>query len=230
MVSTNNPWHLLREQLMQIEDIMGPSAPYEKSMRNILNDNQWIEFDIDILISEKVNNKLGSVISVNKFNQSIVITNILNNDESLHLFDIILSFNEMNFNDMPKDTAQCIINAHQGKIVKLRIRRLQPLMIEKIELNLYENNRRNSHELGFTIDGGLGKNKEHDSGLFIIGIKPRGRAATNGCLRIGDRLLQISNTYITINLQCIHLDDALKLIKRMRKESTSLTLVVAHPT
>ncbi|CAF1226223.1 unnamed protein product [Adineta steineri] len=230
MVSTNNPWHLLREQLMQIEDIMGPSAPYEKSMRNILNDNQWIEFDIDILISEKVNNKSGSVISVNKFNQSIVITNILNNDESLHLFDIILSFNEMNFNDMPKDTAQCIINAHQGKIVKLRIRRLQPLMIEKIELNLYKNNRRNSHELGFTIDGGLGKNKEHDSGLFIIGIKQRGRAATNGCLRIGDRLLQISNTYITINLQCIHLDDALKLIKRMRKESTSITLVIAHPT
>jgi len=232
MVSTNNPWHFLREQLMQIDDVMSPSAPFEKSMRNTINDNQWNEFDIDVLLGEKNNNnnKIGSFISVNEFNHSIVVTNILNSDGLLHPFDIILSLNDMNFIGMTNEAARCIINAHQGKIVKLRIRRLQPSTLETIELNLSKRGLMNSCKLGFTIDGGIGKNKDNDPGLFIIGIKPKGRAANNGRLRIGDRLMQIKNTHITINLQCIELDAAIKLIQRMRKESTSITLVIAHQT
>jgi len=229
MVSTNSPWHLLREQLMQIEDIMIPSAPFEKIEKS--NDNHWIEFDVDVLITEKVNNnKIGCWISVSELNHSIVIINILNNDGSIHPFDIILSFNDINFKNITKETAQCIINAHQGKQIKIHIRRLQPKILETIEFNLHNKNFLSSNELGFTIHGGIKKNNSNDLGLFIIGIKPNSQASNNGRLRIGDRLMQISNTYITINLQCIEIDMALKLIKRMKKESTSLTLVVAHQT
>jgi len=228
MVSTNNPWHLLREQLMQIEDTMIPSAPFQKNEK--FNDNHWIEFDIDVLMSEKVNNKIGCLISINELNHSIVITNILNNDGLLHPFDIILSFNDINFTNMTKETAQCIINAHQGKQIKIHIRRLRPTILETIEFDLHNESFINSPKLGLTINGGIGKTDSTDPGLFIIGIKPKGRAANNGRLRIGDRLMQISNTHITINLQCIEFDMALKLIKRMREESTILTLVVAHQT
>jgi C-terminal processing protease CtpA/Prc len=230
MVSSNNPWHFLREQLMQIDDMMSPSAPFEKSMRNTINDNQWNEFDIDILLAEKNNNKIGSFISINEFNHSIVITNILNSDGLLHPFDIILSFNDINFTNMTKETAQCIINAHQGKQIKIHIRRLRPTILETIEFNLHNDSLMNSRKLGFTIDGGIGKNQDNDPGLFIIGIKSKGRAANNGRLRIGDRLMQIKNTHITVNLQCIELDAAIKLIQRMKKESTSITLVIAHQT
>jgi C-terminal processing protease CtpA/Prc len=230
MVSTNNPWHFLREQLMQIDDVMSPSAPFEKSMRNTINDDQWNEFDIDVLLGEKNKNKIGSFISVNEFNHSIVVTNILNSDGLLYPFDIILSLNDMNFIGMTNEAARCIINAHQGKLVKLRIRRLQPSILETIELNLSKRGLMNSHKLGFMIDGGIGKNKDNDPGLFIVGIKPKGQAANNGRLRIGDRLMQIKNTHVTINLQCIELDAAIKLIQRMRKESTSITLVIAHQT
>jgi hypothetical protein len=131
---------------------------------------------------------------------------------------------------MTNEAARCIINAHQGKLVKLRIRRLQPSILETIELNLSKRGLMNSRKLGFTIDGGIGKNKDNDPGLFIIGIKSKGRAANNGRLRIGDRLMQIKNTHITVNLQCIELDAAIKLIQRMKKESTSITLVIAHQT
>ncbi|CAF0786127.1 unnamed protein product [Adineta ricciae] len=226
MVSTNNPWHLLHEQLMQIEDKMNPSAPYEKFMRNIVYDNQWLEFDIEILIPDKV----PSAIVVQKINQSIVITNFVHKDGLLHPFDIILSLNDMNFVDMPKEVAQCILNAHQGKLIKFRIRRLQPTALETIELNLQKNSFFDSAKLGFTLDGGVRKAQETDPGLFVVGIKPRGRAANNGRLRIGDRLIQISSTHVTVNLQCLELDQALKLIKRMRNESTSVTLVIAHQT
>jgi hypothetical protein len=228
MVSTNNPWHLLREQLMQIEDTMIPSAPFQKIEK--LNNNHWIEFDVDVLIAEKVNNKIGCSIFVSELNHSIVIINILNNDGSLHPFDIIISFNDINFMNITKETGQCIINAHQGKQIKIHIRRLQPTILETIEFNLHNNSFLNSHELGFTIHGGIEKNNSNDLGLFIIGIKPNSQASNNGRLRIGDRLMQISNTYMTINLQCIEFDMALKLIKRMRKESKFLTLVVAHQT
>lgn len=226
MVSTNNPWHLLHEQLMQIEDKMNPSAPYEKFMRNIVYDNQWLEFDIEILIPDKV----PSAIVVQKINQSIVITNFVHKDGLLHPFDIILTLNDMNFVNMPKEAAQCILNAHQGKLIKFRIRRLQPTALETIELNLQKNSFFDSPKLGFTLDGGVRKAQETDPGLFVVGIKTRGRAANNGRLRIGDRLIQISNTHSTVNLQCLELDQALKLIKRMRNESTSVTLVIAHQT
>ena len=226
MVSTNNPWHLLHEQLMQIEDKMNPSAPYEKCMRNIVYDNQWLEFDIEILIPDKV----PSAIVVQKINQCIVITNFVHKDGLLHPFDIILTLNDMNFVNMPKEAAQCILNAHQGKLIKFRIRRLQPTALEAIELNLQKNSFFDSPKLGFTLDGGVRKAKETDPGLFVVGIKPRGRAASNGRLRIGDRLIQISSTHVTVNLQCLELDQALKLIKRMRNESTSVTLVIAHQT
>jgi hypothetical protein len=224
MVSRNSSWQLLREQLMQIEDTMIPSAPFQKSMRNIINDKHWIEFDIDVLIGEEGNNQIGSFIYVNELNHSIIIKHILNNDGGLiHPFDIILSFNDINFTNIIKETAQCIINAHQGKLITIHIRRLQPTIVETIEFNCL-----NSRKFGFTIDGGIGRND--DPGLFITGIKQNGQAAKNGRLRIGDRLMQISNTYITVNLQCIELDLALKLIKRMKKESTSIILLVAHQT
>ncbi|UJR23290.1 hypothetical protein I4U23_026306 [Adineta vaga] len=229
MVSTSNPWHLLHEQLMQVEEMMNPSAPYEKSMRNIVHDEQWIEFDIDVLIPEKVLQKNSSSISIDKFNHSIVITNVLYKNGLLHPFDIILSLNDMNFINMPKEAAQCILNAHQGKLVKFRIRRLQPTTLETVQFDLHKKSFIDSPKLGFTIDGGIEKNQNNDSGLFVVGIKPRGLAANNGRLRIGDRLVQISNTHVTINLQCIDLDHALKLIKQMRNESTHLTLIIAHP-
>ncbi|CAF0848062.1 unnamed protein product [Rotaria sp. Silwood1] len=128
--------------------------------------------------------------------------------------------------------AQRIIKAHQGQIVKIRIRRLQPPILETIELNLQKYNLLNSRKLGFTIDDGIGNNNNHDDdpGLFVIGIKPRSLAANNGRLRIGDRLIEIRNAYVTVNLQYIEFEVALKLIKRMRKESTSIKLVVAHQT
>jgi hypothetical protein len=231
MVSMNNTWQLLREQLTQIEDIMIPSAPFskdEKLMRNIINDNHWTEFNMDVLIAEKANNKKGDSISVSELNRSIVVTNILNGDGSIHLFDIILSFNDIDFRDIRKKAAQCIINAYQGKIIQIRVRRLQPSSLETIEFNLKNDDLVNSKKLGFTIDGGV--NNENDPGLFIVGIKPKGRAANNKRLRIGDRVIQISNRYVTINLQCIELDAALKLIKHLKNDSTSITLVVAHQT
>ncbi len=80
------------------------------------------------------------------------------------------------------------------------------------------------------INGGIEKTNSNDPGLFVVGISPNGRAANNGRLQIGDRLMQISNIHTTINLQCIEFDVALKLINRMTKESTSVTIVVAHPT
>jgi len=213
---------------MQIEDTMIPSAPYQKDEKS--NDNHWIEFDIDILIGEKVNNKIGCLISVSELNHSIVITNILNNDGLLHPFDIILSFNDINFSNIKKETAQYIINAHQGKQIKIHIRRLQPTILETMEFNLQNNSFINSRKLGFMINGGIEKTNSNDPGLFVVGISPNGRAANNGRLQIGDRLMQISNIHTTINLQCIEFDVALKLINRMTKESTSVTLVVAHPT
>jgi hypothetical protein len=226
MVSTNSSWQLLREQLMQIEDTMIPSAPLQKNpkaMGNIIHDNHWIEFDIDVLIGEKGDNKLGCFIHINELNHSIVVTNILNHDGLIHPYDRILSFNDMNFTNLTKETAQCVINAHQGKLVNIHIRRLQPTILETIEFNFL-----NSRKFGFTIDGGIGR--ADDPGLFIIGIKSNGRAAKNGRLRIGDRLMQISNTHTTVNLQCIEFKVALKLIKRMRKESNSVSFVVAHQT
>ena len=228
MVSTNNPWHSLREQLMQLEDPMLPSAPFQKVEKSY--DNNWIEFDIDIFITDTVNNKIGCSFSINKINHSIVITNIFNNDGSLNLFDIILSFNDINFTNITKEIAQYIINAHQGKQIKLNIRRLQPTILETIEINLNTKNFLHTSKLGFIINGGIRKNNLSDPGLFIVGIKPNSLAAINGRLRIGDRLMEISNTYTTINLQCIDFNIALKLIKRMRKESTFLTIIVAHPT
>jgi hypothetical protein len=228
MVSTNNSWHLLREQLMQIEDTMIPSAPVQKDEK--FNDNHWIEFDMDVLIGEKVNNKIGCLFTISECNYAIIITKILNNDGSLHLFDMILSLNDIHLTKMTKETAQCLINAHQGKHIKIRIRRLQPTILETIEINLHNQSFINSRKLGCTLHGGIGRNDSPDPGLFIIGIKPNSRAAINGRLRIGDRLMQISNTYTTINLQCMEFDMALKLIERMRNESTSITLVVAHPT
>lgn len=224
MVSTNNPWHLLHEQLTQIEDTMIPSAPYRKDEK--LNENHWIEFDTNILIGEKIG---GCLISIEEINHSIVITNVRNNDGLLHQFDTILSFNDINFLNLKKKAAEYIINAHQDKQIKIRIRRLQPTILETIELNLQENKIFNSHKLGFTIDGGIGKINPNDPGLFVIGIKTRSRVARNGRLRIGDRLMQISNKYSTINLQCMQLDMALKLIRRMKSESTSVTITVAHP-
>ncbi len=215
MVSANNPWNLLREQLMQIEETMIPSVSYSK------DDNHWIEFDTNIF--------LDYWISVNEFNHSIVITNILNNHNGLiHLFDIILSLNDINFTNITQQTAQCIINAHQGKQIKIHLRRLQPTTIETIQFHLHTDHFFNSRKLGFTIDGGIKKTDHTDSGLFIVGIQSKSRAANNGRIRIGDRLMQISNIYTTINLQCIELKQALKLIHRMRKESTLMTIVVAH--
>jgi C-terminal processing protease CtpA/Prc len=219
MVSTNNPWNLLREQLMQIEETMVPSAPFSKE------ENHWIEFDINIFLEEK----LGCWITVNELNHSIVITNIFNNHDGLiHPFDIILSLNDINFIDITQQTAQCIINAHRGKQIKIHIRRLQSTALETIEFHLHTDRFFDSRKLGFTINGGIRKTDRTDPGLFIIGIKPKSRAANNGRLRIGDRLMQISNIYTTINLQCIEFKKALKLIHRMRKESTSMTIVVAH--
>ncbi|CAF0814474.1 unnamed protein product [Rotaria sordida] len=236
MITTTNPWHLFRQQLMQIEDIRNSSILFEKnekSMRNIIHDHHWIEFDIDILMNTKIHNKICSLIRVNELNHSIIVTNILNNNKIFHPFDIILSFNDINFINMTKKIAQRIIKAHQGQIVKMRIRRLQPPILETIELNLRKHNFIKSRKLGFTINGGIDNNNNNhnnDPGLFVIDIKPKSPAANNGRLRIGDRLIEIRNTYITVNLQYIEFEVASKLIKRMRKESTSITLVVAHQT
>jgi hypothetical protein len=219
MVSMNNPWNLLREQLMSIEESMIPSAPFSK------DENQWIEFNTNIFLGDK----LGCWISVNEFNHSIVITNISNNhDGVIHPFDIILSLNDINFTNITQQTAQCIINAHQGKQIKIHLRRLQPTNLETLQFHLPKTRCFYSRKLGFTIDGGVRKTDQTDPGLFIVGITPKSRAANNSRVRIGDRLMQISNTYTTINLQCIELQTALKFIHRMRKESTSITIVVAH--
>ena len=220
MVSANNPWNLLREQLMQIEEMSISSAPLSK------DENHWIEFDTNVLLGEK----LGCWISVREFNHSIVITNILNNhDGVLRPFDVIVSFNDIHFTNMTEQTAQCMIDAHQGKEIKVHLRRLQPASLETIQFHFHTKGFFDSRKLGLTIDGGIGKADHTDPGLFIVGITSKSRAANNRRVRIGDRLMQISNTYTTINLQCIELAQALKLIHRMRKESDSITIVVAHP-
>ena len=227
MVSTNNPWHELREQLMHIDENILPSAPFLKEEK--FNDNHWIEFDLDVFLGDKINKNIGCWITIKEYHQSIVIANICNNyDGLLRPFDIILTFNDINFNGINEETARCIIQAHQIKPIKIRLRRLQPSTLETIEFNLEKKDRFDSGKLGCTIDGGIDQTKSTDPGIFIRGIRSGSRAAKNGRLRIGDRLMQISNTYTTVNLQCIELHYALKLIQRMRKESTMITLVVAH--
>lgn len=227
MVSTNNPWHELREQLMHIDENILPSAPFLKEDKS--NDSHWIEFDLDVFLGDKINKNIGCWITIKKYHQSIVIANICNNyDGLLRPFDIILTFNDIHFNGINEETAQCIIQAHQIKPIKMRLRRLQPSTLETIEFNLEKQGLFDSGKLGCTIDGGIDQTKSIDPGIFIRGIQSGSRAANNGRLRIGDRLMQISNTYTTVNLQCIQLNYALKLIQRMRKESTMITLVVAH--
>lgn len=227
MVSTNNPWHLLREQLMGIDEHILPSAPFRNEEKS--DDNHWMEFDLELFLGDQINKKLGCWISVKKFHQSIVITHICNNyDGLLRPFDIILIFNEINFQEINEETARLIIQAHQIKPIKMRLRRLQPNTLETIEFNLEKQGLFDSQKFGCVIDGGIDQTKSSDPGIFLVGIQAGSRAAKNGRLRIGDRLMQISNTYATVNLQCMELNFALKLIRRMRKESTMISLIVAH--
>ena len=93
------------------------------------------------------------------------------------------------------------------------------LISETIQFGLNE-----STKLGFTIE----RETNGDPGLFVVGIKAKGLAAKNGRLRVTDRLLQITNRSTTVNLQCLELDTALRLIRRMKKESTTIKLLVAH--
>lgn len=227
MVSTTNPWHELREQLMHIDDHVLPSAPFLKDDKS--NENHWVEFDLDVFLGDTTNKNIGCWITIQKHQQSIVIINICNNyDGLLRPFDIILTFNDINFNGIDAETARCIIQAHQIKPIKMRLRRLQPSILETIEFNLEKQGLFDSGKLGCTIEGGIDQTKSSDPGIFIRGIQSGSRAAKNGRLRIGDRLMQISNTYATVNLQCIELNYAMKLIQRMRKESMMITLIVAH--
>lgn len=228
MVSTNNPWHILREQLMHIDEHILPSAPFLNEEKKS-NENHWIEFDLDVFLGDQINKKLGCWIAVKRIHQSIVITHICNNyDDLLRPFDIILTFNDINFHDINEETARVIIQAHQIKPIKIRIRRLQPNTLETIEFNLQKDRIFDTRKLGCVIDGGFDQIQSTDPGIFVVGIRPGSRAAKNGRLRIGDRLMQISNTYATVNLQCMELKYALKFVRRMMKESTMITLVVAH--
>ena len=221
MLSTNNPWQLLREQLMQIDDTGIPSAPMQKNDPS--QDDHWMEFEADVCLP-------NHAVGLDVLNQSVVITHVCKDQESLRLFDIVLTLNSIDLRNIDKTTAQCLFDAHRGKRVSVLLRRLQPMCIETIDFPIKRKGLLQSNKLGFTIDGGIGKSAtiDNDPGLFIIGLTPRGRAAKHGCLRIGDRLLQLSNTHTTVNFQCMKLDKALELIARMKKESTSLQLVVAH--
>ena len=216
MISTSNPWHALHEQLMHIDDNIMPSAP--------LSDNHWVDLDFDILIGEK----FGCSISVVNLNDSIVITHVRGNDGLLRPLDMIILFNDINFENLTKETAEYIIHAYQGKQIRIRIRRLQPTNIESVQIDFKEQWFLPSAKLGLMIDGGIRKRSQNDPGLFIVGIKPNSLAAKTGRLRIGDRLMRISNYHTTVNLQCMDFQFALKLIERMRKESSTITLVVAH--
>jgi hypothetical protein len=140
--------------------------------------------------------------------------------------------NNIDFRRMSKDTAQCLLDAHQDKTVSMRLRRLQPLSTETIEFHVQRKSVFHEKKLGFTITGGIEKTSlfNDDPGLFIVAINPKGQAARHGRLRVGDRLLQLSNQYSSVNLQCMQLDTALKLINRMINESTSMKLLVAHRT
>lgn len=224
MVSTNNPWHALHEQLMRIDDNIMPSAPIRKDENS--SDNHWIELDFDILIGDK----FGCSISIMNLNNSIMITHVRNSDGLLRPFDTILLFNDINFENLTKETAEYIVHAYQGKHIRIRIRRLQPTNIEMVQVNFKDEWSLTSSKLGLLIDGGIQKRDRIDPGLFIVGIKPNSYAAKTGRLRIGDRLMQISNYHTTINLQCMDFHYALKLIERMRKESNTIILVVAHQT
>lgn len=223
MLSTNNPWQLLREQLLHIEDTSIPTAPMNKSDSS--QDDHWMEFEADVCLP-------SHAVGLDLINQSVVLTHVCKDHESLRLFDIVLTFNGIDLRNIDRTTAQYVFDAHRGKRVSVRLRRLQPMCIETIEFQIKKKGLLDSNKLGFTIEGGIGKSAtiDNDPGLFIIGLSPRSRAAKHGRLRIGDRLLQLSNAHTTVNFQCMKLDKALELIARMKKESTSLQLLVAHRT
>ena len=213
---------------MHIEDTIIPSAPVQKSqppMSGSIQDEHWIEFDTDVCLP-------NSTIGVQIVNQSVVINHLCKDQESLRPFDIILTLNSIDFRNIVQDTAQYVLDAHRGQRVSVRLRRLQPMCLETVEFQIKKKGLLDSNKLGFTIEGGIGTSTEtnKDPGLFIIGLKPRGLAAKHGRLRVGDRLLQLSSTHTTVNLQCMTLDRALQLISRMKKESSSLQLLVAHRT
>lgn len=199
-------------------------------MHRVIHDDQWIEFDIDVLLAEKMNSKAGCSLTVARLNYSIVVTTLSNESQSLRLFDTILTVNEIDFSYLSEATAKCILDAHRGKLIHMRVRRLQPSFLETIEFDLADRYAIKSSKFGFTIAGGIAKNDGNDPGLFVTGIASKGRAAGLGLLRIGDRLMQMSNTHESIQLQYLELDAALKLIRRMRKKSTCIKLVVAHPS
>ena len=233
MVSTQNSWNSLREQLMRIESVMIPTAPLQKetrSMHRVIHDDHWIEFDVELLLAEKKNSKAGCSLSVARLHQAIVVTSVSNENQSLRSFDTILTLNEIDFSNLSEATARCILDAHRGKMIHMRVRRLQPSFLETMEFDLADRHAVKSSKLGLTIDGGIGKNDGKDPGLFVTGIASKGRAAGQGLVRIGDRLMQISNSHVSIHLQYLELDTALKLINRMRNESRWIKLVVAHPS
>lgn len=225
MLSTSAAWSFLSEQLRQLDEIHqpSPSAPVQKVssvMTNTIRDAHWIEFDTELFLP------LHPSIGIDFIKQSVVITHLTEENQLLKLFDVILTLNEIELKNQRKDIIQCLIDAHQGKRVAMRIRRLQPSKTEMIQFDLEKSHRFQSKKLGFTID--TKSDSINDPGLFVIGIHRDGPAAQHGRLRVGDRLLQISNRYVTVNLQCMELDKALKLIQRMKKESNVIQLLIAH--
>lgn len=222
MVSPNKSWSSLCEQLRQCEEIHYqpfPSAPVQKltsTMNNVVQDEHWIEFDTDFYLSPD-----QSSIRVDLIKQSFVIVDLHDENHVLKLFDVILKLNEIELKTQPKEIIQSLIDAHRDKHVSMRIRRLQPSHCETIEFHLNKSKKK----LGFTIDD---DKDSIDPGLFVVGIRARGLAAKHGRLRVKDRLLQITNRYTTVNLQCMELSNALKLIHRMKNESTMVKILVAH--
>ncbi|XP_051790903.1 disks large homolog 3 isoform X1 [Erpetoichthys calabaricus] len=139
-------------------------------------------------------------------------------DGRLGVNDCVLRVNEVDVSEVVHSRAVEALK-EAGPVVRLLVRRRQPLPETILEVNLLKGPK----GLGFSIAGGIGN--QHipgDNSIYITKIIEGGAAQKDGRLQTGDRLLAVNN----INLQDVRHEEAVAALKNT---SDMVYLKVAKP-